>query len=159
MNSLKHHARVLALLTLTLTMFGCSALDTEGSGSGGDIDAGSVDGSSADGDQVDAIILDGDCTPGSPIVHEDPCLVCSCGDDGVATCEPATAGTVCTTDDCCLQAPTCEICEGDDCPVSGMACTGEAVFSCDDGDSCTQDRATCSEGVCACESAPEENGS
>lgn len=158
MTSLKNHLLVLTLLAMTLAAHGCSAVGAEGEGEGSGIDGGSLDGSASDGATPDAIILDGGCTPGTPISHEDPCLICSCGDDGVATCEPATAGSVCSVDDCCLQATTCEICEGDDCPVSGMACTGAALFSCEDGNSCTEDRASCTDGVCACENAPTENG-
>ena len=158
MSSLKNRLFLLTVFTIALTTYGCSAVDTEGDGNGSGIDGGSLDGSTSDGGAADAIILDGGCTPGTPISHEDPCLVCSCGDDGVATCEPATAGTVCATQDCCLQATTCESCEGEDCPVSGMACTGDALFSCEDGNSCTEDRASCTDGVCECVNAPAENG-
>ena len=158
MRSQKNDLFLLAALVMSMTVFGCSAVDTAGDGQTNEIDSSQADAGSSDGGTVDAITLDGGCTPGTPIVHEDPCLVCSCGDDGVATCEPATAGVVCATEDCCIQAPTCQICEGDDCPTSGMACVGEAVFSCEDGNACTEDRAVCEEGVCSCQNPAAENG-
>jgi hypothetical protein len=40
-----------------------------------------------------------------------------------------------------------------------MICTGEALFDCADENPCTDDRAACTEEVCACESTVSENGS
>ncbi len=172
------HTPCLLALALSLTL-GCSAASDSGrTGSSADVPAPvDVAQSSDDGPELDLGPAEDvpvpvedvpDVTqPDLPacvegVAPDDPCLVCTCDEAGVQTCAPAAAGDACLPDeaaDCCFEAPVCTACPADaPCADSGMVCQAAPKLDCLGGGQCVVRSAVCSDGTCACQDAPVDDG-
>ena len=91
-----------------------------------------------------------ECTEGAD--ENDPCLFCTCTEAGERSCAPMEVGNPCESANCCLEAPTCQPCEGDDpnCKGSGLTCRGASKLTCDTDKQCSVVTAACLNGECSC---------
>jgi len=107
--------------------------------------------------QVGQDLQSGPDITASQYSSNDPCVSCTTDEAGLETCTPKVAGSGCDDGNCCTSGATCELCTGDDCPESGLTCSGQQT-ACDDQDPCTDDLCTCGAGEPTCLHPPSTNG-
>ena len=99
------------------------------------------------------------CTPGDSIASDDPCVLCTCSEGGIAVCEPREVGSACLPIDCCVQGAVCSTCANpEDCGTSGLTCGGGVRPDCVSENACMEGAPVCVDSQCECTYGPAADG-